>query len=819
MLCKKCGKLIENITKLGTNIDNNQFSRDPIISASIATLTNFDFCDECQKQYKNDIKTLSRRINKSPNDAKLYAERGFAYYAIKEFGKSIDDYNKAIELDNTKAEFYCLRGLTKSADSRNLHSHSNGIVDLDKAIEIEPNNPKIYYYRGIHACKISHSFQDAASDFNKAFELGLDKITGEFYCLCGFVEWMDRKEKKAYLDLDKAISLNFVNAAVYYGRGLANIFSIRKFETAIDDFNKALDLGLNKKFDKFYLYRGVAKYHCGRYIEAIEDFTRAINIDPNNEFFFSWRGRAKYYHQQYDEAIEDFSKVIALNESGFYSTGYENRMKPDGEDYYWRGLSEYELKKHEEALEDLNKAISFNDKEAKFYNLRGLIQQELNLYKDLFPDYNKAIELEPNESTYYYNRAQAKISQNLNKEAIEDLDAAIKLAPDNVNYYFSRGKNKNTLKLYDEAIKDYTKAIEIEPKNYMLYHYLGIAKFKLNLFEDALKAFNTVIELYSGFPKGYYNRGLSEFELNLFEEAVKDFDKAIQLTPDEPIFYYWRGHANYKLQQYNEVISDYIKSLELNLDDKELIENIKKDIEEIIDIIENKIETNPNYINFYYQLGTARLYLQDYHRTIWAYRDAISIQPNNAITYIKTALSFITMQEKNIKFEICRSDKRLFCTKYSLLNKERTNESKNRKERNKIGIEISNEIDNELDSLDLDSYKKFIRGIFNNAINIDNNCIEAYLQRALYCEKNTDEFDIKDVIFDYSTVISLCQQAKKMTKEIKKQVSKAYRHRGKIFFEKNQYKKAVADYEEYLKINPNDLEVRYDKNFAEILAK
>ena len=83
MSCKKCGKETNNIA----------------------------YCNDCQKQIKKDIKKLNKKIEADTKDANLYAERGFAYYAIEEFEKAIEDFAKAIKLNNKNAEFYSNRGL------------------------------------------------------------------------------------------------------------------------------------------------------------------------------------------------------------------------------------------------------------------------------------------------------------------------------------------------------------------------------------------------------------------------------------------------------------------------------------------------------------------------------------------------------------------------------------------------------------------------------------------------------------------------------------------------------------------------------------
>ena len=48
------------------------------------------------------------------------------------------------------------------------------------------------------------------------------------------------------------------------------------------------------------------------YKNAIEDFNKAIEIDPDNGIFYTGRGNTKYQLENYKGAIDDFNKVLKL---------------------------------------------------------------------------------------------------------------------------------------------------------------------------------------------------------------------------------------------------------------------------------------------------------------------------------------------------------------------------------------------------------------------------------------------------------------------------------------------------------------------------
>jgi tetratricopeptide (TPR) repeat protein len=63
--------------------------------------------------------------------------------------------------------------------------------------------------------------------------------------------------------------------------------------------------------------------HNERWSEAIDQFSKAINVDPSFILAFLKRGNAYCSNGQFDEAIEDFSKVLAVTSE--FPEAYEGR--------------------------------------------------------------------------------------------------------------------------------------------------------------------------------------------------------------------------------------------------------------------------------------------------------------------------------------------------------------------------------------------------------------------------------------------------------------------------------------------------------------
>lgn len=93
-----------------------------------------------------------------------------------------------------------------------------------------------------------------------------------------------------------------------------------KVGNAIAVTNKLLALG-EKFYAVEYNNRGIVKYKANNYLEAIEDYNKAIEIDPT--YAYINRGNVKEGLNDYLGAIEDYNIAIEINPK--YANAYYNR--------------------------------------------------------------------------------------------------------------------------------------------------------------------------------------------------------------------------------------------------------------------------------------------------------------------------------------------------------------------------------------------------------------------------------------------------------------------------------------------------------------
>ena len=72
-----------------------------------------------------------------------------------------------------------------------------------------------------------------------------------------------------------------------------------------------MELDHNESSD-VYNNRGIAKYNLGQHEEAIKDYNKVIELNPNESAAYNNRGAAKKNLGQYEDALRDCKKALEL---------------------------------------------------------------------------------------------------------------------------------------------------------------------------------------------------------------------------------------------------------------------------------------------------------------------------------------------------------------------------------------------------------------------------------------------------------------------------------------------------------------------------
>jgi tetratricopeptide (TPR) repeat protein len=225
------------------------------------------------------------------------------------------------------------------------------------------------------------------------------------------------------------------------------------WQEVIADLTPILDQGVRDAV--IYTFRAGAYLQLASYRLAIEDYSTAIEINP--DFFIAYhnRGHAYTLFGKYAEAVADFERAIQLKpDSGLtFENLYEARITYQGysgqeliEQSLGYAIQEQSEGRYSNAFRDYSHSINYMDEynlthntEYIFYN-RGMLYRQLENYEDALVDLNQALEIRPKFAPAYYGRGLVYQAMGDLAHAAEDFDRAILLDSHFAPSYLARAK-------------------------------------------------------------------------------------------------------------------------------------------------------------------------------------------------------------------------------------------------------------------------------------------------------------------------------------------------------------------------------------------
>ncbi len=255
---------------------------------------------------------------------------------------------------------------------------------------------------------------------------------------------------------------------------------------ALDDFNKAIEL--SPAFAEAYNERGIAEGRLAKngddtdrfLAKALADYNTAIKLKPNFAAAYYNRGNVMQAKGDWESAKANFNVVVqtkpkpnyVLLAQAFLHLGRladrEGNQKEArlnySQAYFNYGLSKQQRRDFDGALVDYSKTIELDPDFFNYYVCRGTVKEEKGDRTGAIGDYDKAIELNPNFALSYYNRGHAKFNNGDLDGALADYSKSIELYPTNADAFLNRGLLKHTMGDMAGSLADFNKAIELNPE-------------------------------------------------------------------------------------------------------------------------------------------------------------------------------------------------------------------------------------------------------------------------------------------------------------------------------------------------------------------
>ncbi|MEE4214547.1 MAG: tetratricopeptide repeat protein [Bacteroidales bacterium] len=280
-----------------------------------------------------------------------------------------------------------------------------------------------------------------------------------------------------------------------------------KYEDAIEQYTHAIELKPSKI--DLYLERGTALERLQRYEEAYSDFEKASVFDPKEVDAMYLMGRVSNSMGKYEQALAHLNRASGV-------------AKRDARIYPEKVKTLLGLEMYDRALEVSDTAMLFREDDINYYQ-RGLVYKELKNDELARKDFEKALSKNRSFDRARLELADLLVRQGNLDEAMAHCSTVIKNNDRNTEAFLTRSRIYKARLDYPSAINDVSRNILVEPDN----------------------------------PKHYIDRGGYYQEFNQHPNAINDFSKAISLNSSDPDVYFKRAYSYEEIMDYEKAARDY----------------------------------------------------------------------------------------------------------------------------------------------------------------------------------------------------------------------------------------------------------------------
>ncbi len=224
-----------------------------------------------------------------PAYAPAYYSRAVAKTEQNDIAGAIADYTAAIAADPTFAFAYSNRAnLYDELGLMDAALMDAALRDYATAIRLDPRLYYAYFNRGYAYRWYLHQPTLALADFRMA--VTLRPTSAEAYCELGNVRHALGDAQGGLADTTQAITIDPEYACAYYTRGRINV-TLQRYPEAIADLTRYIALAPpGGRIADAYIERGVAYANSGKVETAVEDYTHAIALNPQEPVAYNNRG-------------------------------------------------------------------------------------------------------------------------------------------------------------------------------------------------------------------------------------------------------------------------------------------------------------------------------------------------------------------------------------------------------------------------------------------------------------------------------------------------------------------------------------------------
>ncbi|MFG2461367.1 tetratricopeptide repeat protein [Streptomyces sp. NPDC048523] len=361
-------------------------------------------------------------------------------------------------------------------------------------------------------------------------------------------------------------------AHVLRGRDLRNR---QEYAQALEEYDRAVEL--DPLQPRAHYGRGLTHQLLEDYPAALAALDRAVELAPDTGWILAERAETYRLASRLDEADADFSRAVALDPTDDIAlTGRAvcrhtlgrldealadfNRALSIDPEYLWALVRRSRLHRArgdlDKAFADLDRAAALAPEVAWVASERGDAYRLAGRYEEAVAELGRAVTLEPGYASALASRAQALYELGRYEAALADFDRAVGLIPDYAWALVMRSRVRRRLDDRDGMLEDLRRAAGTEPGAHWIQAELGSAYRIAGRPDEAVAVFHALLAQDPAHETALAGLGAIHHARKSYEEALHQLDRALAADPEYAWAYGLRGRVCLAIGRTEQALSD-----------------------------------------------------------------------------------------------------------------------------------------------------------------------------------------------------------------------------------------------------------------------
>ncbi len=303
----------------------------------------------------------------------------------------------------------------------------------------------------------------------------------------------------------------------------------------------------------YHFSRAMALEGSGQWEAALEEYEKALAIDPTNSMIYSEMAAAYFRRRQVDQATEYAERAIRagadnLDAHQLLSTIYSNMLGQASA----RGVPPEIVDK---AIEEFEHIVRLDPNGRDAYLMLGRLYRFKNDPERATEVYRDFLKIAPGSEEGAISLAELQIGAGNVEEAVEILKKFNEEQPGSLNVLTTLGDAYAQLEEFDSAADAYSGALLLDEDNIDLMRALAQALFFADRFEEAVELYERLIVEDPEDALAYLRIGQIHRDQMKYDEAREHLAKAARLVPDSTEIRFNLALVNRDSGRFDEALS------------------------------------------------------------------------------------------------------------------------------------------------------------------------------------------------------------------------------------------------------------------------